>query len=106
MKGRWPTTSISARLRSSASRLPGAAASTVTKIAFMPSSSIMPSSFSVFGRFRSTYSCIKNVWEGSARELTISASGADALVDTWAYQWYYRVRISITSRADWIFNPL
>ena len=52
--GEWLTTSTSARLLSSASRFPGAAASTVTKMAFIPMLLIFESRDSVFGRFRST----------------------------------------------------
>lgn len=48
------TTSISALLLSSASLFPGAAASTVTNTAFIPKSFIIPNSFSVLGRLRST----------------------------------------------------
>jgi hypothetical protein len=76
------TTSISARLLSSASRLPGAAASTVTNIPFIPSKPLItPNNFSVFGRFRSTYSCMKNDWVGFPAA-TMESRGAEAFVET------------------------
>lgn len=71
---------FSAAIRSSASRLPGTGASTVTNMARMPSFFAVRSRSSVFFRSELTYSWRKKGWSGWP-DAMISSRGYDALVD-------------------------
>lgn len=71
---------FSAAMRSSASRLPGIGASTVTRTAFTPSFFADRSRVSVFSRSLFTYSCRKKGCPARPAA-TMSDSGYDALLD-------------------------
>lgn len=71
---------FSAAIRSSASRFPGTGASTVTKIALMPSFLADRKRSFVFCLSELTYSWRKKGWSGRP-EAMMSPSGYDALVD-------------------------
>lgn len=75
---------FSAAIRSSASRLPGTGASTVTKMARMPSFFAERSRSSVFCRSELTYSWRKKGWAGCPAAM-MSSRGYEALVEIYGF---------------------